>query len=202
MEASFFTRHPIAKDILGIIAFVICVVIGTILINTFIFRSYHVVGPSMETTLYTGDRLIVDRLPVTWSQLRGKSYLPNRGDIIVFKNPHYNLGTGDEYIVKRVIGLPGEHVVLKDGAYIVYNEETPEGFNPDEYNHGEPGSITSGTADQIVPEGEIFVSGDHRIGNFSYDSRNGSDGLGTIPLYDIIGPVSFRIYPFNQIRSF
>jgi len=202
MEASFFTRHPFAKDILGIIVFIICVVIGTVVINTFVFRSFNVVGPSMETTLYTGDRLIVNRLPVTWSQLQNKSYLPKRGQVIVFKNPQYSQGIEDEYIVKRVIAFPGERVLLKDGHYLVFNATNPNGFDPDDYNHGEPGSPTSGKADQIVPDGEIFVSGDHRQGNFSYDSRNGNSGLGTIPLYDIIGPVNVRIFPFNKIRTF
>lgn len=202
MEASFFTRHPIMKDVFSLLIFIICVVIGTLLINTFVFRSYNVVGPSMETTMYTGDRLIVNRLPVTWSSIQGKQYIPNRGDIIVFKNPRYTLGIEDEFIVKRVIGLPGERVTLQDGHYVVYNEENPEGFNPDDDNNGEPGSPTSGTADVVVPEGEIFVSGDHRQGNFSFDSRNGDQGMGTIPLYDVIGPVGMRIFPFNKIRTF
>ena len=202
MEASFFTRHPFLKDIASLVIFVICVVIGTLLINTYIFRSYNVVGPSMETTLYTGDRLIVNRIPVTIASLQGKSYMPERGDVIVFKNPRFSLGMEDEYIVKRVIGLPGERVTLKDGHYIVYNQEHPDGFNPDDTNNGEPGSPTSGTADEVVPEGELFVSGDHRQGNYSFDSRNGSEGMGTIPLYDVVGPVAMRIFPFNKIRSF
>lgn len=202
MEASFFTRHPFVKDVLGIIVFISAVIIGTVLINTFVFRSYHVVGPSMESTMYTGDRLIVDRLPITWAGITGKSYVPERGAIIVFKNPHYSRGVEDEYIVKRVIGLPGERVVLEDGVYTVYNDENPEGFDPDQFNHGEPGSPTSGTADEIVPEGQIFVSGDHREGNYSYDSRNGDQGMGTIPLYDVIGPVSWRIFPLDDFRSF
>ena len=202
MEASFFTRHPFMKDIFSLLIFIICVVIGTLLINTFVFRSYNVVGPSMETTMYTGDRLIVNRLPVTWSSIQGKQYVPERGQIIVFKNPRYTLGIEDEFIVKRVIGLPGERVTLRDGHYVVYNEENPQGFNPDDENNGEPGSPTSGTADEIVPEGEIFVSGDHRQGNFSFDSRNGDQGMGTIPLYDVIGPVGMRIFPFNKIRTF
>jgi len=199
MEASYFTRHPLAKDVLGIIVFVICVIIGTVVINTFVFRSFNVVGPSMESTLYTGDRLIVDRLPVTWAQLQNKSYVPKRGQVIVFKNPQYTQGIEDEYIVKRVIAFPGERVLLKDGVYTVFNDNNPLGFNPDDKNHGEPGSPTTGEVDEIVPEGEIFVSGDHRTGNFSYDSRN---GLGTIPYYDIIGPVNVRIFPFNKIRTF
>ena len=104
MEASFFTRHPLMKDVVGIVVFITCVVIGTVLINTYVFRSFNVVGPSMETTLFTGDRLIVDRLAVTAAQVQNKSYVPNRGQVIVFKNPHYSNGVEDEYIVKRVIG--------------------------------------------------------------------------------------------------
>ena len=199
MEATFFKRHPFIKDALSIAIFIVCVLIGTLLINTFIFRSFSVIGPSMETTLYTGDRLIVNRMPVTLSQIQNKDYIPSRGQVIVFRNPHYSVGAGDEYIVKRVIAFPGERVVLSDGHYMVYNTENPNGFNPDDKNNGEPGSPTSGAVDTIVPEGELFVSGDHRQGSYSYDSRN---GLGTIPFYDVVGPVGLRVFPFNKIRSF
>lgn len=199
MKIGFMRRHPFIADALNIIIFITCVLIGTAFINTFVFRSFSVVGPSMEKTLYTGDRLVVNRLPVTLSQLKNENYVPNRGQIIVFRNPKYSSGIGDEYIVKRVIAFPGERVALKDGSYTVYNDKYPNGFNPDDDNNGEPGSPTSGAGDWTVPSGEIFVSGDHREGNYSYDSRN---GLGTIPLYDIIGPVSFRLFPFNKIHAF
>lgn len=199
MEASFFTRHPIVKDALSIAVFVVCVVVGTVLINSFVFRSFNVIGPSMEPTMQTGDRLIVNRLPVTTAKLQNKPYIPQRGDIIVFQNPHFSRGIEDEFLVKRVIGLPGERVVLNNGSYTIYNDEHSDGFNPDDFNNGEPGSPTSGEVDVIVPEAELFVSGDHRQASFSYDSRN---GLGTIPLYDVVGPVVFRIFPFNQIRGF
>lgn len=199
MEASFFQRHPLVKDALGLIIFIVCVVVGTLFINTFVFRSFNVVGPSMESTLYTGDRLIVNRLPVTWAQIQNRPYVPERGQIIVFKNPRYSAGVGDEYIVKRVIAFAGERVVLKNGSYTVYNDEHPDGFNPDDANNGEPGSYTSGEIDTTVPRDELFVSGDHREANYSYDSRN---GLGTIPLYDVIGPVSLRIFPVTSMRTF
>jgi signal peptidase I len=199
MEASFMQRHPFIKDVLNIIIFIVCVLVGTLVINTYIFRSFNVEGPSMEKTLYTGDRLIVNRLPVTWAQLQNKEYVPERGQIIVFKNPMYNAGAGDEYIVKRVIAFAGERVAVKNGELKVYNSEYPAGFNPDAANHGEPGSPTTGDVDTTVTDGTIFVAGDHRQGNYSFDSRN---GLGLIPLYDIIGPVGFRIYPFTGIRAF
>ncbi len=199
MEASFTQRHPFIKDLFGIIIFIIAVLIGTILINAFLFRSFNVVGPSMEPTMHTGDRLIVNRLPVTWAQLHDKPYVPERGQIIVFKNPRYNVGTGDEYIVKRVIAFPGERVTVKDGVVTVYNAGSPAGFNPDDDNNGEPGSPTSGDVDTTVTEGTLFVAGDHREGDYSFDSRS---GLGLIPYYDVVGPVKFRIYPFTAIRVF
>jgi len=199
MDESFSQRHPWLKDAAGLLLFGIAVLIGTVLINTYIFRSFNVEGPSMERTLQTGDRLIVDRIPVTWAQLQNKEYIPNRGQVIVFKNPLFTVGNPDEFIVKRVIAFAGERVVLKDGKYTVYNAEHPEGFNPDDANHGEPGSPTSGSVDVTVPDGTLFVSGDHRQGNYSYDSRN---GLGYIPLYDVVGPVSMRIFPFTGVRTF
>lgn len=199
MNGSFSQRHPFLKDAAGLFIFALCVFIGTLIINTFIFRSFNVDGPSMEKTLYTGDRLIVNRLPVTWAQLRNEQYIPERGQVIVFKNPLYTGSDQDQYIVKRVIAFAGERVVLKDGKFTVYNVATPQGFNPDDLNGGEPGSPTTGEFDGIVPDDTIFVSGDHRQGSYSLDSRN---GLGYIPLYDVVGPVGVRIFPFTKIRTF
>jgi signal peptidase I len=198
MEASFLQRHPVLKDALNILVFVTCVLVGTLLINTFVFRSFNVSGPSMETTLFTGDRLIVNRLPVTWAQLQNKEYVPERGQVIVFKNPRYHTGLGEEFIVKRVIAFPGERVTVKDGVLKVYTKEHPDGFEPDVAWKG-PGSPTSGDVDTVVSEGTLFVAGDHRQGDFSYDSRS---GLGFIPYYDIVGPVGVRIYPFDKLRLF
>ena len=198
MEASFLTRHPRLKDIGGFVIFVVCVIVGTLLINTFVFRSFSVTGPSMEQTLYTGDRLIVNRLPVTMAHLQNNSYTPKRGQIIVFKNPLYSPGSEDMNLVKRVIAFAGERVTVKDGTLTVYNKEHPQGFHPDDSWDG-PGSPTSGDTEVTVPEGSIFVAGDHRQGSYSLDSRN---GLGTVPLYDVIGPVSLRLWPLTQVQGF
>lgn len=199
MEATFLQRHPFIKDTLGIVVFIICVIIGTLLINTFVFRSFSVLGQSMEKTMYTGDRLIVNRIPVTVAQLQNKQYIPERGQVIVFKNPNFNLGTADEFVVKRVIAFPGERVTVKEGVVTVYNSEYPDGFHPDDNNSGEPGSPTSGDVDTIVPKETLFVMGDHREGQYSCDSRG---CMGTIPYYDVVGPVGLRIFPFDKIRGF
>ena len=157
----------------------------------------------MDHTLADGDRLIVNRLPITAAQLSNKQYMPERGEIIVFKNPRFVAGMPDEYIVKRVIAYPGERVTVDGGVLTVYNVEHPTGYHPDEEWRKDgigPQSPTSGEGiDITVPEGTVFVSGDNRIGNNSYDSRS---GLGTIPTFDIVGPVSFRIFPFTKITSF
>lgn len=186
------------KDIAGIALFIAAVFIGAWLINLFIFRSFNVDGPSMENTLHTGDRLIVNRLPVTWAHLRSNEYVPHRGQVIVFKNPKFEIGMSDEYIVKRVIAFPGERVILEDKILTVYNSANPNGFNVDDLYEG-PLQPTDGRVDMIVPDGTIFVAGDHRQAGYSYDSRN---GLGTIPFEDIVGPVAMRVYPFTQIRAF
>lgn len=203
MEADFFTRHPHIKDGLNLFVFIILVLIGTLIINTFIFRSFSVSGHSMDYTLSDGDRLIISRIPVSTAQLQNKTYLPERGQIIVFKNPRYVAGTPDEYIVKRVIAFPGERVTVSEGTLTVFNSAHPNGFHPDESYRKDgigPQSPVSGDGvDMVVPEGQIFVCGDNRIDNNSYDSRT---GLGTIPTYDIIGPVALRLFPFTAIRTF
>lgn len=195
---TFFERHSGLKDILGIFVFVIAVFIGAALINQFLFRSFSVSGPSMEPTLFTGDRLIVNRIPVTLAHLKGDAYVPERGQIIVFRNPHWQPGGLDEYIVKRVIAFPGERVTVTKGVVRVYNLDYPEGLLVDEKYPG-ASQPTAGEVDVIVPPGELFVAGDHRQEGFSLDSR---DGLGTIPFGDLIGPVSLKIYPFTQFKSF
>ena len=199
MEGLSLQRRAGAKDFWGLALFLFLVLVGTLLINTFVFRSFNVLGPSMEPTLYTGDRLIVNRLPVTWSMLKFEEYVPERGEVIVFKNPRYSPGSEDEYIVKRVIAFAGERVTVKNGVMKVYNGNYPAGFEVDATFKDTPGSPTSGDVDTVVSEGTIFVSGDHREDEYSYDSRN---GLGLIPLYDVVGPVGIRVFPFTAIRLF
>jgi len=209
----FFDRHPGLKDSLSMLSFIAVVIVGTVLLNTLVFRSYNVVGASMENTLHTGDRIIVNRLAVTISHFQGKPYVPERGQIIIFANggndDHLRCdpkpGVKDQYVIKRVIAFPGERVQVADGILTVWTDPDDDStaFNPDYYTRKSdtngPKAQTDGAVDVIVPAGELFVSGDNREGEHSYDSRN---GLGTVPLCRIVGPAALRLFPLDQLRTF
>lgn len=182
----------------GLLSFFGTLVIAFVLvqvINLFLFQSYKVFGSSMFPTLHDGDRLIISKVGKTTSRLQGKDYEPKRGDIIVFIDPQRS----DLQLIKRVIGLPGERVVVKDGTLTVYNTENPDGFNPDDADYGKSLPKTSGQNDVSVPEGNLFVSGDNREGSNSLDSRN---ELGTVPKNLVIGTLKVRIWPFDGAKFF
>ena len=223
MEPTFFQKHPLAKDLLSLAAFIVAIIMGTLFLNTFIYRSYNVVGSSMENTLHENDRVIVNRAAVSWAHFTGNEYVPERGQIIVFLNEDEEKvaeykkqgvenpmtcdvppNVSDQYIIKRVIAFPGERVTVKDGEMKIYpDKDSTEGFVYDnDWRTSEedgPKEYTSGEVDMIVPAGELFVSGDNREGSHSWDSRN---GLGTIPYCRIVGPVMMRLFPIDKMRTF
>lgn len=182
----------------GVVSFIATLLVAFLLvqvINMFFFQSYKVFGSSMFPTLHNSDRLIISKVGKTKARLSGKDFTPARGTIIVFVDPQ----NPDLQLIKRVIGLPGERVVVKDGSLTVYNNEHPNGFNPDDAPYGKDLPKSSGENDVTVPANSLFVSGDNRAGSNSLDSRN---ELGTVPEHLIIGTLKVRIFPFDTAKFF
>lgn len=198
-EPKVAAEEPKQKREGGILSLFVTIVVAIALvqvINLFFLQSYRVYGSSMHSTLETDDRLIISKFGKTVSGVTSGDYQPKRGDVVVFTSPVDN----ELQLIKRVIGLPGERVVVKGGSITVYNQENPDGFNPDEgtsYEDNLP--RTSGNVDIRVPKDHIFVSGDNREGSNSLDSRN---ELGTVPEENIVGTLRVRIWPLNQARFF
>jgi len=190
--------EPSEKKEGGIISLFVTIIVALIIVqvvNLYFLQSYRVYGSSMYSTLQNSDRLIISKFGRTLTRLSHKKYQPNRADIIVFISPI----DPNIQLVKRVIGLPGERVVVAGGRITVYNQEHPEGFNPDDAPYGKNLPVTSGNVDVRVPAGHIFVSGDNREGSNSLDSRN---ELGTVPEENILGTLVVRIWPLGDARFF
>lgn len=188
------------KNIASTILIIIAAPLIALALTTFVFQSYEVDGPSMEKTLQDGDRLIVLKTGKTWSKVKNKMFFPKRGDVVVFEK-HDSVSAFDEterQLIKRVLGLPGDRVVVREGKVTIYNSEHPEGFDPDKQHEfsDKISAVTPGEVDITVPQGEVFVAGDNRVN--SLDSRS----FGTIPTGDIIGTLSLRIYPFSKFEHF
>jgi len=167
----------------------------------FVFQSYQVDGPSMESTLQNSDRLIVWKVPRTWARITGHAYIPNRGDVIIFnENNLAAYGQNDvKQLVKRVVGLPGDRVVIKNDHITIYNQQHPAGFDPDKtlpYGSEHPFPVTTGDRDITLGAGQVYVCGDNRTD--SLDSRV----FGPVAVRDIVGKLVLRIYPLSAVKKF
>jgi signal peptidase I len=184
------------KNIIYTILLFILAPVFALLMIIFVFQSYVVDGSSMEPTLQNGDRIFILKLPKTVANFSGDDFIPPRGEIIVFKKP----SDPNVQLIKRVIGLPGERVVVKNGQITVYNSQNPDGFNPDEgTDYGDALAAAEGNVDIRVGEGELFVSGDNREPGGSLDSRT---GLGLVPAENIVGRLWIRYFPISNFDVF
>ncbi len=166
-----------------------------IFINTFIFQAYYVSGTSMNPTYQDKDYLLVNKFPSSMRNILklfgNKSDLGlQRGEVIIFHPPE----NPEIFYVKRIIGLPGDRVVLKDGVYTIYNKDNPNGLVLKE-PYTDPQYKTEGTIDEVVLPGNVFVTGDNRSPGGSYDSR----AWGQLQQDKIIGNAFFRLIPLNSI---
>lgn len=155
-----------------------------VFISNYTFAAGFVVtGASMAPTMNNGDYVETIR---TGLPFEGRPYVPERGQIVVLKN----VVGRNLYFIKRVVGLAGDHLVLKNGKVTVYNADNPNGFDPDAA-YGLAGTNTSGTVNIVVPSGDIYVMGDNRGPGASFDSRD----YGPVPTSDIVSTVVMRTDP-------
>ncbi len=151
-------------------------------IRYFVFQPFIVKGESMTPNFHPGDYLIIDELSYRFSQ-------PQRGDVVVFNYPQDET----QRFIKRVIGLPGETVMVSGGKVQITKDgetrELKESYLPQDLR-------TYGNSTITLSEGEYFVMGDNR--EHSYDSRM----WGFVPKEDIIGKSLIRLFPINALSGF
>ncbi len=187
------------RNIISTVALFLAAPLLALFLIVFVIQSYEVDGPSMQETLQNKDLLIVNKLDRTLSRITRKDHIPPRYQVIIFsRDESGGLGGGNvRQLVKRVIGLPGERVVVKDGHVTVYNKENPGGFDPDKgHEYSKSIKTTPGNVDITVQPGEVFVLGDNRTN--SLDSRY----FGSVDAGDVVGKLGLRIFPLNKARSF
>lgn len=168
-----------------------------LILHNFVFQAYHVIGTSMVPNLHDADYLIISKLGYTQSLIertlgQNKVYIPTRGQIIVFKFPKDT----SRVFVKRVVGLPGDRVVVKNGSVTIFNTANPGGINPDAKFESKDTTTLIDT-DEIVQPANVFVMGDNRSPNGSYDSRE----WGELPSSYIIGDAVLRLLPLDQVKT-
>jgi signal peptidase I len=168
-------------------AIIVIAVLVSFLMRTYAFQTFYIPSGSMEPTLQIGDRIIVNKLAVTWGTI-------NVGDIVVFKAPPAeNCGEPVTDLVKRVIGVPGDS--LKSIGNTIWLENVSQHVAwhalDETWTHTEPlgGPISPIT----LPANEYFMMGDNH--SDSCDSRM----WGPVPRSDIIGKAFVRIWPLSRI---
>lgn len=156
-------------------------VVVSLLVRTFVFQTFYIPSGSMEPTLQIGDRIIVSKLSVEFGTI-------HRGDILVFKAPKAVANVcGDDVadLVKRVIGLPGDHLTSKGNTIYVNNKPLAQPWTHESVLGKAIGNV-------VVPKNHYFMMGDNE--DDSCDSRY----WGTIPRSSIIGKAVLRVWPLSR----
>jgi len=165
------------------------VVVGALVlaavVRTFLLGTYYIPTPSMEPTLTSGDRILVNKLSYRLHDV-------NRGDLVVFKPPATARSDADD-LIKRVIGLAGETVTASEGRVLIDGGLLIEPYLAWPEGTADFGAVPwcddGGAGSCRVPEGHVFVMGDNRPN--SRDSRF----LGPIPVDSIVGRAFVRYWP-------
>lgn len=172
-------RHGRLRSLFSYTICIALAVAAALAIRTWVLMPTEVSGTSMVPTLQSADKLLTSPLPYIWGE-------PQRGDIIVFQAPNEAEGV---YYVKRVIGLPGDRVLIDNGSVYLNDELLDEPYLDD--------VATEGYVDTQVPQDSVFVLGDNRT--VSHDSR--ANDVACISYDEIYGKALWRIAPFDDFGS-
>ncbi|OGY64520.1 MAG: signal peptidase I [Candidatus Harrisonbacteria bacterium RIFCSPLOWO2_02_FULL_41_13b] len=161
-----------------IIEVVVIALVTVFIIRSFLVQPFLVNGASMEPNFEDGNYLLVDEISYRFAA-------PRRGEVVVFRYPNDR----SVFFIKRLVGLPGERLVIRDGKIYIEGKELSEEYLG-------PTPHTEGKISVNLGKDEYFVLGDNR--SYSFDSRN----WGPIQREDIIGVARIRVFPFNAMNVF
>lgn len=188
------SKHTIAEEVLDWLRTICIGVIAGVLIVVFVLQRDNVYGPSMMPTLNSGDVVFTQKISTYFSNY-------SRGDIVILNGQGMEGYTKSEYLVKRIIGLPGETVKIEDGNvyikpvdgtdfYILEESYLPEGTKTTMMDYG----LAQGYDEVVLGPDEYFCLGDNRP--VSNDSRN----LGPFTKDRIVAVAFLRIFPVSDIK--
>ena len=168
-------------DTIKIVVISLIIIIG---IRSFVMQPFFVNGQSMEPNFHDGDYIIVNEIGYRFDD-------PKRGDIVIFHYPN----DPSQFFIKRIIGLPGEKIEIKNNEITVYNKEHSDGFTIDE-SYIPRSAIILKDYSQELKNDEYYVLGDNRMA--SSDSRV----WGVLERHYIVGKAWIRAWPFNNFSIF
>ena len=165
----------------GLLEFLIIVIVAFALVfgfvRPFVLEAFYIPSESMVPTLEIGDRVFVNKFIYRFHE-------PQRSDIVVFRSAE----GGEEDLIKRVVGVPGDQIEVRDGVLFVNGQRQEEPYvNPEFPDDSSYGPTT-------VPQGKVFVMGDNRTN--SRDSRF----FGPLPIENIEGEAFVTFWPPSHIR--
>lgn len=176
------------RSLLEWVAVVVLAVGAAMLIKTFVMQAFYIPTGSMQPTLEINDRVLVNKLSYRLHDV-------NRGDIVVFERLPQEVGPDNtKDLIKRVIGLPGESIVIKDDRVYVNGAVLNEPYLPPGTHTANTNAVHPCTTETpcVVPPDSVWVMGDNR--SSSQDSRV----IGPIPIERIVGRAFVRVWPLSR----